>query len=179
LIEASAEDLPLSDAKFDVVLSLGPLYHLIERETRIRSLRESWRVLRPGGRLFAAAITRYGAVIEGFFKGYAKNPAYAAMMRSVLEDGEHRNPTRTAGLFTTSYFHTPKELLSEVAEAGFVDPELVAVEGPWKCIPDFDQKWQDEEFRSFLIEIIEHMEADASVIGFGGHMMIVATKPVG
>lgn len=178
LVEAEARDLPFGDSAFDVALSLGPLYHFTERADRIDFLREASRVLRPGGKLFAAAITRYGMIVEGFFKGYVDDPEYAEMMRRNLESGEHRNPAHTRGLFTTAYFHKPDELRTEVAESGFAGIELVAIEGPWGCIPGFGEKWRDEGFRSFLVETIERMETDASVIGFGGHLMAVATKPL-
>lgn len=177
LVEADAVALPLEDGQFDMALSLGPLYHLTERAMRLTALRETRRVLRPGGKIFAAAITRYGTIIEGFFKNYLANPEYAAMMRSVLKDGQHRNSNRATGLFTTAFFHRADELRAEVEEAGFADVELVAIEGPWPCIPDFSEKWQDEGFRSLLTETIESIETDESVIGFGGHLMAVATKP--
>src|SRR5262249_8914248 len=44
-----ARRLDRPDAAFDAVLVLGPLYHLVARDDRLRALRESFRVLRPGG----------------------------------------------------------------------------------------------------------------------------------
>jgi ubiquinone/menaquinone biosynthesis C-methylase UbiE len=54
-----ARELPFADASADLVLMLGPLYHLTERDDRIHALREGQRVLRAGGRLVAAAISRF------------------------------------------------------------------------------------------------------------------------
>ncbi|MGZ8786296.1 MAG: class I SAM-dependent methyltransferase, partial [Acidimicrobiia bacterium] len=51
---ADARAVPMSDASADVVLLLGPLYHLVAREDRITALREAKRILRPGGTVFAA-----------------------------------------------------------------------------------------------------------------------------
>lgn len=53
-----ARSLPQADRSVDAVLLLGPLYHLIDRRDRIRAIRESRRVLQPGGFLFAGAISR-------------------------------------------------------------------------------------------------------------------------
>lgn len=50
-----ARSLPMRDASFDVVLLMGPLYHLTSREDRLQALAESRRVLRPGGLLVATA----------------------------------------------------------------------------------------------------------------------------
>jgi SAM-dependent methyltransferase len=49
-VEASADDLPFPDRRFDVVLSLEMLEH-VPPERREASLSEMLRVLRPGGRL--------------------------------------------------------------------------------------------------------------------------------
>ena len=57
-------DLAQGDESFDVVLLLGPLYHLIEREERLLALREARRVLRPSRLLFVAAISRFVALLD-------------------------------------------------------------------------------------------------------------------
>lgn len=45
-----------NDNSFDIVLNLGPLYHLPEEADRIRAIRESMRVLKPGGTALFAYI---------------------------------------------------------------------------------------------------------------------------
>jgi hypothetical protein len=44
--------------------SCSGLYHLTEREDRIRALRESRHVLKSGGYAFAATITRVASFID-------------------------------------------------------------------------------------------------------------------
>jgi 2-polyprenyl-3-methyl-5-hydroxy-6-metoxy-1,4-benzoquinol methylase len=56
---ASATNLSeLRSGTFDVVLLLGPLYHLLAREERRRAVAEPARLLKQGGILFAAGINR-------------------------------------------------------------------------------------------------------------------------
>lgn len=50
LARASVLDLPFAGASFDLVTSFDVLYHRAVTDDR-RALAESWRVLRPGGRL--------------------------------------------------------------------------------------------------------------------------------
>lgn len=55
-----ATDMSLfEDESFDVVLNMGPFYHLITEEQRNRCLSESLRVLRKGGLLLTAYIPRF------------------------------------------------------------------------------------------------------------------------
>ncbi len=56
-----ARDLPFPDDSFDAVIMLGPLYHLSSREDRLRALREAARVVRSGGVVLAAGLSRYVA----------------------------------------------------------------------------------------------------------------------
>ncbi len=60
-----ARDLDLNDGAVDAVLLLGPVYHLRRRDQRMLTLREAWRVVRPGGLLFVAAISRWAPRLDG------------------------------------------------------------------------------------------------------------------
>ena len=60
-----ARELTFNDGVADGVLLLGPLYHLTDAPERRRALRETYRVLRPGGVMFAAAISRCASTLDG------------------------------------------------------------------------------------------------------------------
>jgi SAM-dependent methyltransferase len=49
----------------DVVLLFGPLYHLTQRVDRLTALQEARRVLRSGGLLLAAGISRFASALDG------------------------------------------------------------------------------------------------------------------
>ena len=65
-LEGNATDLSrFADDSFDAVFLMGPLYHLMEEENRLRAVSEAKRVLKPGGCLFASFILMFGGVIYG------------------------------------------------------------------------------------------------------------------
>jgi ubiquinone/menaquinone biosynthesis C-methylase UbiE len=171
-----ARALARPDDSADVALLLGPLYHLTERADRVAALRETRRVLRPGGVLVAAGISRFASALDGLRAGYLDDPAFAAIVERDLIDGQHRNPTNHPTYFTTAFFHHPNELSREVADAGLAPEHLLAVEGPAWLLQDFDGHWDDPTRRERLLGVVRRMEADPSVLGASAHLLAVARK---
>ena len=65
-MQGDALDLSrFQDSSFDQVFLMGPLYHLMNEDARIRAVEEAKRVLKPGGCLFCSFILMFGGVIYG------------------------------------------------------------------------------------------------------------------
>jgi ubiquinone/menaquinone biosynthesis C-methylase UbiE len=171
-----ARRLEAGDSSQEAVLLLGPLYHLIEREDRIQSLREARRVLRPGGLVFAAAISRFASLFDSLRHGFFADPLFAPILERDLIDGQHRNPTGNPLYFTTTFFHRPGELARELMAAGFHLESVTAVEGPAAMANDFDDLWTDRELRARLLECIRKVEREPSILGASPHVMAVGRK---
>jgi SAM-dependent methyltransferase len=90
--QGDARDLPFAAAVADAVLMLGPLYHLTEAADRARALGEAGRVLRHGGVLAAAAITRFASTLDGIAQRFLLEPGFEEIVERDLADGQHRNP---------------------------------------------------------------------------------------
>jgi ubiquinone/menaquinone biosynthesis C-methylase UbiE len=125
-----AKALAQPDESYDVVLLLGPLYHLVEPADRAGALAEALRVLHPGGLLAAGAVCRVASLLDGVSARFLDEPAFQEIVRGDLATGQHRNPTGDPRWFTTTFFHSPEELADEVSAAGFVLDRVVGVEGP-------------------------------------------------
>lgn len=169
-----ARRLQWRDASVDAVLLLGPLYHLIDRADRVRALAEGRRVLRPGGVLVAAAISRFASTCDGLLRGYLDEPGFEAMVERVLRDGQHRNPSGRAEWFTTAYFHLPEELGREVTEAGLRLQAVLAVEGPAWMLPDVQERLADPARRERVLAAIRRVETEPSLLGASPHLLAVA-----
>jgi ubiquinone/menaquinone biosynthesis C-methylase UbiE len=168
-----ARRLEYADAAADAVLLFGPLYHLTGREDRLVALAEAKRVLRPGGTLFAYAISRYASTIYGLRHGLVWDADYLKMIVEELTTGQHRKPANW-NVFTTAYFHHPDELKNELAEAGMVHVETVGIQGPGWIAPEFDDSLKDDEQREITLRIAQLMEREPVM---SPHMVAVAQKP--
>jgi ubiquinone/menaquinone biosynthesis C-methylase UbiE len=173
---ADARELPFRDGIADGVLLLGPLYHLTDPAERLRALREVYRVLRPGGLMFAAAISRYASALDGVARDLFADPAFGAIVQQDLEDGQHRNATDNWAYFTTAYFHRPEELEAEVVSAGFHCQAVLGLEGPGWILSDFDERWSDPRRREDLLRVARELEREPSIVGLSAHLLAVGIK---
>jgi SAM-dependent methyltransferase len=173
-----ARALDLSGETADVVLLLGPLYHLTQPGDRARSLQEAARVLKPGGWLFAAAISRWASALDGLTRDLLQDPRFAPIVEQDLRDGQHRNPTERLDYFTTAYFHRPEELAGEVQAAGLVLDGVYGVEGPGWILPDVAERMADAHRREALLRVARIVETEPSVLGSSAHLLAVAQRPM-
>ncbi len=125
-----ARSLTQDDSSCDAVLMLGPLHHITERDERVRALAEAGRVLRPGGMVAAAAISKFLSLLDGLVSGWLGDPEFDSIVERDLEQGQHRNPTNRPEWFATAFFHHPGELQAEVEDAGLQFEALFGIEGP-------------------------------------------------
>jgi SAM-dependent methyltransferase len=170
-----ARALAGDDGAYDVVLLLGPLYHLLDPGDRQLALREAQRVLRPGGRLFAAAISRSSALLDLLVRlDRLHEPGVLEVVADAVRTGEFRGAEH--GLFTNAYFHRPSELRREVTDAGFADTEVLNVEGPGFLVADFERRWADPDRRQALLDSARLVEADPEMLGAAGHLLAVARR---
>jgi len=168
-------NLPYSDNSFDMVLLMGPLYHLQERNDRLRCISEAKRVLKPGGVLMCALISRYAAILDGF-----KEPLLSSgdenkfeIINKVLETGVF-SPGDMA-LFTSAYFHKPSDIQKELKESGFEQVELIAIEGFARAV-NTEEILKNENHRELLLEYIRKTESRPEIMGMSDHFFAITRK---
>jgi SAM-dependent methyltransferase len=172
-----ARALPVADESVTLVLLLGPLYHLIDAADRRRALEEATRVLRPGGVLIAAGISRWASALDALARNLLADARFARIVERDIQDGQHRNPTERLDYFTTAYFHRPAELRAEVERAGLTVEGLYGIEGPGWILTDLVERWSDPERRAALLHIARLLEAEPEVLGCSAHLLVVGRKP--
>jgi len=164
-----ARDLSaFADETADVVLLLGPLYHLTERSDRVRALEEARRVLRPGGVVAAAAVSRFASILDGTVHERLGDPRFVEIVERDLREGQHRNPDNEPEWFTTAFFHRPEDLRAEVEEAGLRIERLVGVEGPGGWLA----RWPE---RAELVLQAARLAQDAAP-ALSAHLLAIARR---
>lgn len=171
-----ARGLEAPDGAADVVLLLGPLYHLTTPDDRATALAEAARVLKPGGVLFAACITRWASLFDGLVHDRLAVPDFVSMMERDLETGQHRNPDERPGYFTTAYFHTPEEFRAELTASGIEVRGVFGLEGPAALLGDFDERWADARRREDLLRAARAIEDQPTLMGLSPHLLGVGRK---
>ena len=173
---ADARALPEPNDVADVVLLLGPLYHLVRADDRRAALAEAMRVLKPGGVLIAAGISRWASALDGLSRELLSDEAFEKIVERDLIDGQHQNPTDRLDYFTTAYFHRPDELRGELADAGFEVEALYGIEGPGWLLPDLVDRWSDPVRREILLKVARRLESEPAVTGVSAHLLVVGRK---
>ncbi len=174
-----ARDLPVVDAAYDVVLLLGPLYHLQDAADRRAAWREAARAVRPGGVVVGMAISLFASLFDGLAWGSLFDADFRAMVAADLASGRHENPDRNPHWFTTAYFQRPDELAAEATGAGLVDVEVLGVEGAAGWLPDLGARMDDPAGRETLLWSARVVESEPSVAGLSSHVVAVGRRPVG
>lgn len=177
VVVGDARELNWPDKFAEVVLLLGPLYHLAGPSDRNTALREARRVLKPGGVLVGAAISRFASLVDGLARGFVDDLRFQSILLKDLGSGDHLNTTDNIDFFTSAHFHLPSELVGEILEAGFIDARVFPVEGLAFLASNLTTMLADGEKREFLLEVLRRTEGEASILGASPHLLVFARRP--
>jgi ubiquinone/menaquinone biosynthesis C-methylase UbiE len=179
---ADARSINRPDSSADVILLFGPLYHIVEYKERQEALKECYRLLKPDGKLFTAAITKYATLLWAITVYGVKNnlldePEFMEMIERELKDGQHiRNPESSYRGMGRSYFHLPELLGKELSEVGFRNNDIRGVIGPLWLIPDIDEKWKQKKKRESIMKVVRLLEKEEALMGVSTHIISISEK---
>ncbi|GGZ19120.1 class I SAM-dependent methyltransferase [Streptomyces poonensis] len=173
-----ARQLSAEDASHDIVLMLGPLYHLIERADRDQALAEAYRALKPGGLLAAAGINRYASL----FEHTAFAHLHKASMRQSIGDILAKQIHDGKKAFTAAYFHRGEELRDEIAAAGFADAQVFGVEGPaWSMLAAAErntgESFRDTDLFESALTAARMAEPYPELLAASSHLLAIGRRP--
>jgi|SRR6185503_10537628 len=171
-----ARILPFSDNSADLVIEHGPLYHLQRRSDRVAALKEACRVLKPGGAMLGFAINHSVSTLTGLLNGMIHDKQFYAMCLDELNTGLHNPPAAWPGILPEAFFHKPAELLDEIAEAGFTDADMFAVEGMVWLDSKYFETRSNPEKKEAMMNLLKATEQNPELLCFSPHMMAKGRK---
>jgi hypothetical protein len=113
-------------------------------------------------------------VMDATLKGLLDSPRVLADLARSVDTGLSQDPATVADGSFWAYFHRPDELHEELAEAGFGEIELIAVEGYAWLLGDLDARMTNPEP---LLQAIRLTESDPSMLGCSAHVIGIASRP--
>ena len=165
----------LEAASFDNVLLMGPLYHLQEEHEHLAAITHCWRVLKPGGHIFAAFVSPYG----GFVRLLKDNAV-------LLFDTDFIDKLVKRGLTDYTYqdmnieFYRcwPTQAREMMERGGFETLRLRSLEGMSPFLSEEEKRLLDDSRRKVAwFEILRLTCENPDVLGATIHFLYVGQKP--
>jgi SAM-dependent methyltransferase len=155
----------IEDCRFDVVLALGPMYHL-PKDERNSVLLECKRICRDGGIIILAYANKIGAYVNGCLQIPDKYPD-KKLSHSVLKEGMS---DEMPGLF---YMTMPEEMESQAVTYGLRVLKHAGVDFVFN--PEVINAMSDKQFDAWL-DICDYMFDSPTCTGLSTHALIVCQK---
>lgn len=160
------------DEVFDVVLCMGPFYHLTEKRQREKCLLECLRVLKKGGFLAIAYISRFFVfpyVATSELKYLNSNLSKALIDTGVLK---HDDPDC---FWTDTYYATPEEMVQLYNDYHLQLIDHFAQDGISPMLKDKIDSLNESQFKIWC-DYHYSVCREKSMIGASNHVMIVGRK---
>ena len=164
-----------SDNQFDVVLLFGPLYHLLDESERTKCVKETSRVLKEGGIIFASFIPYLSgsiAIIDRYFR----HPEQVNVdnLNEVFNSGRFNNDSEKG--FQEGYYPRSREIEELFSQNGFKKKLIRSIRGIGYEKEDNIYEIQDKEMFDKIIELISKTSSEESIIEMCGHAIYVGEK---
>ena len=153
----------IGDNSYDVVLCLGPLYHLPGEESE-KAIKECRRVCRPDGIIAFSYINKIGlyagACVDTDFEDFPNEETN----RTVLKNGA--DPFKP-GLY---WYYTPEEIEAVVGKHDLVKISDYATD--FYIFQKFVNRISDAKFET-LMPLYDEIATHESCTGMGGHALLI------
>ena len=170
VVQGDARDMPfLPDAVADVTLLLGPLYHLMGDEEKLRALREARRVTKPGGVIFVAYLMNEYSILSYCFD----EERIASLMARGFIDQDYHIRVQEDELYDYVRLEDINRLNSE---AGLERVTIFSPDGAADYMRTRLNRMNEESFAHF-IAYQKCISERPDLIGAGSHTVDVVRCP--
>lgn len=160
--------------QYDVVLCMGPLYHLTEERDRIKAIIGCLEVLKDGGLLFISFISSYAPIIDVLKKYPGKIIDVKENLLNFLKDGRNIVSKDNPG-FTTAYFTDPNKIEEFMNQFNLEKLVLSGIEGISAQSEEKINSLSEEAFQKWL-DIIYQTSTESVTWASCEHLLYVGKK---
>jgi 2-polyprenyl-3-methyl-5-hydroxy-6-metoxy-1,4-benzoquinol methylase len=161
------EDYSLGE--FDVILLMGPLYHLIGEQERRLCLEQALGHLKTGGIIIATWISKYAPIIDNLKyleSGFEVESLLRYLSNGINDENEG---------FTTAYFEDPERIIQEMESYHLQTMDFIGIENILSTRETDLNKMNEEDFNKWLKICIE-LSRDKNLWGMSEHFLYVGRK---
>ncbi|MBN2853338.1 MAG: class I SAM-dependent methyltransferase [Clostridia bacterium] len=172
-----ADALHLSDKvneQYDVILCMGPIYHLPEEADRIKVMKNCIHHLKPGGILIVSFISAYAPIIDILKKYPEAIRGYKETLLSYLKDGRNIVSPENQG-FTNAYFMNPNQMASFMSQFDLVQKVLTGIEGISAQSEEKINALEETDYQEW-IDLIYETSKDPLTWGACEHFLYIGQK---
>lgn len=174
--QGTATDLSrFADASFDAVLLMGPLYHLLEEANRRQTLTEAYRVVKPGGTVLAAFISRYAGHIDAAAHYPSQAHETPEVYQRIAETG-HLPPRTDGQVGFVAYFAHPREVAPLCRSTGLEVVTILGAEGITAGHETAVNALTGEAW-DFWVDLNYEIARDPCIHGSTEHLLAICRKP--
>lgn len=167
-----AADMKFGDNEFDIVLNMGPFYHLCEDEKRVKCFEESLRVLKSGGLLAVSYIPRL--FINQMLAVSDTKYLNMELLNKIRSTGVLKSDDPMC-FWTDTYYSSYDEMSALFEQYGLEIVSHFAQDG---LTPLFNKKvnsWNDDEYKTWL-EYHMLVCKEKNIIDMSNHVLIIGRK---
>ena len=160
------------DETFDVVLCMGPLYHLNEKQDRNLCFEECYRVLRTGGLLISSYLNRFFVIPQVLKNDFRLlNREFINSLVGSDTFGHEQSLSFPIGF----YCHTPDEIEEMYQELELDIIDHLGTDGISPMIADTINRMTDEQF-DLWFDYHLSVCRERSILGMSNHGLVVGRK---
>ena len=168
--QGDARDMPfIPTASADVTLLLGPLYHLIGDEEKLKALREAQRITKPGGLIFVAYLMNEYSILSYCFD----EDRIGSLLEKGVVDGNYHIQAEPDEL----YDYVRIEDIDRLdRESGLERVTIFSPDGAADYMRTRLNRMSEETFAHFL-DYQKSISERQDLIGAGSHVVDVVRVP--
>lgn len=160
------------DESFDVVLNMGPFYHLVNESDREKCFEESLRVLKKGGLLITAYIPRY--YVFQYIAMKDERFLDTGLAKQLVNTGELHHDDEKC-FWTDTYYATAHEMEQLFISHNMRIVDHFAQDGATSHFADIVDNWDDEQFKIWC-DYHYSVCREKTILGASNHAIIVGEK---